>query len=257
MEKLTITLVQMDLVWEDIDANLRHTDELLAKQPVNTDIIFLPEMFSTGFSMNPKMLAETMEGSAVSWMRKKAKMLDAVVCGSLIIEETGKYYNRLVWMRPDGSCETYDKRHLFTLAGEHQVYDRGNTRLVTTWKGWKICPLVCYDLRFPVWSRNTENFDLLVYIANWPKSRILHWKNLIRGRAVENQCYGIALNRIGLDGNQKEYSGNTTLVDYNGTSLYEAIDVEDVFTISLDKEKLMQYRDRYQFLRDRDAFEIR
>lgn len=256
MQKLTVTLVQTELAWEDAYSNLQHFDSLLNKQALNTDILFLPEMFSTGFSMNPQQLAEKMDGEAVNWMRQKAKLLDAVVCGSLIIEESGKYFNRLVWMRPDGSLETYDKRHLFTLAGEDKHYDRGEKRLVTSWKGWKICPLVCYDLRFPIWSRNTENFDLLVYVANWPKSRIMHWKNLIRARAIENQCYGIALNRIGIDGAQKEYSGHSTIVDFNGTALYEAIDVEDVFTLSLDKEKLSQYRERFQFLQDQDTFEI-
>ncbi|MCB0662215.1 MAG: amidohydrolase [Saprospiraceae bacterium] len=256
MQKLTVTLVQKDLIWEDVAANLQHLDDLLSRQPISTDVLFLPEMFTTGFSMDPQKTAEPMDGSAVQWMKKQAQVLDAAVCGSLIIEENGQYYNRLIWMRPDGTFDTYDKRHLFTLANEHQHYQQGDKRLVTTWRGWKICPLICYDLRFPVWSRNTVDFDLLVYVANWPKTRITHWKNLIRARAVENQCYGIALNRIGIDGSKLEYSGHSTIVDFNGTALYEAMQVEDVFTLSLDKEKLDHYKERFQFLQDRDSFEI-
>ena len=257
MQNLNLTIVQKDLIWEDVAANLAHLDNMIEKNPPQTDLLLLPEMFTTGFSMAPGRLAETMDGSGVQWMKKKARDLNAVVCGSLIINEEGQYFNRLVWMRPDGTFDTYDKRHLFTLADEHNYYDRGKKRLTTEWKGWKICPLICYDLRFPVWSRNTEGYDLLLYVANWPETRITHWQNLLRGRAVENQSYTIGVNRVGIDGTGKKYSGHSAIIDYNGLPLYEGIGTEDIFTMSLSKEKLNQYRERFQFLKDQDEFEIK
>lgn len=254
MENLRITLVQADLVWEDKAANLQRFASEIAKAELATDLIILPEMFTTGFSMNAPTLAEDMNGATVQWLREQAAATNAVISGSFIAVDAGKYYNRLVWMRPDGSYDYYDKRHLFAYAGEDKSYTAGNQRLITTLKGWKICPLICYDLRFPVWSRNTEAYDLLIYIANFPERRSHAWKSLLVARAIENQAYTIGLNRVGSDAMDIAYSGDSCVLDYEGQLLYSLSEVEGVHTIELVLEAQMVFRQKFPFLKDRDVF---
>ncbi|MEM9918017.1 MAG: amidohydrolase [Bacteroidota bacterium] len=249
---LRISIVQSILHWEQVDTNLEMFDAKLAPLKGQTDLIVLPEMFTTGFSMKAEVLAESMDGPTVHWMRAKAKALDTAVTGSLIIQENGRYYNRLIWVEADGRMATYDKRHLFTLAGEHQYYTAGQERLVVDYKGWKICPLVCYDLRFPVWSRNTVDYDLLIYVANFPARRSLAWKSLLQARAIENLAYTIGVNRVGSDENGIYYSGDTSLIDYEGNICYQKADEEAVYSLNLSYEAQQSFRQRYNFLADRD-----
>ena len=213
-------------------------------------------MFTTGFSMEPQPLAETMEGPTMEWLQQQAAELDAAIAGSFIVEALGTYFNRLVFMQPDGTFDFYDKRHLFTLAGEDTHYQAGKTRLEVVYKDWKICPLICYDLRFPVWSRNTNNYDLLLYLANWPEMRRLHWQRLLAARAIENQVYTVGLNRIGQDGNDYPYVGDTSVISFSGEVLFHVSQVEDVHTITLNKADQAAYRKKLAFLEDRDRFKI-
>lgn len=256
MENLRITTVQSTLHWEDRSANLHMFDEKTRMLKGRTDLIVLPEMFTTGFSMNAAAVAEKMDGPAVRWMRAKSAQLGAVVAGSLIIEEGGRFFNRLIWMRPDGKLLHYDKRHLFTLAKEHETYMAGRDKLIAEWRGWKICPLICYDLRFPVWSRNAEDYDLLLYVANWPEKRSYHWRQLLIARAIENQAYTVGVNRVGEDGKGLGYTGDTSVIDYSGKVVYCVSGAEDVFTCLLSKEKMSGYREKLNFLGDRDEHEI-
>lgn len=257
-EQLTVSLLQTELAWEDPSANFGYLDRMLQRlQPGQTDLLILPEMFTTGFSMNAAQLAEPTKGQAYQWMAEKAAYLQAVVTGSIIAEVDGQYFNRLLWVHPDGTFSHYDKRHLFTLAGEEKVYQPGQTHLLTELKGWTIMPLICYDLRFPVWSRNTMGYDLLIYVANWPSKRRNAWKSLLVARAIENQAYTIGVNRVGEDGNGYPHAGDTSILDYAGEPLLQAADVESVFTVSLDPEKQDEFRRKLRFLDDRDAFELR
>jgi len=257
MKNLRVTLVQSRLHWEDKSANLRQFDEKLAPLADQTDLVILPEMFTTGFSMNAAALAEPMDGKTMQWLQKQAGALDAVVTGSFIAEEQGAFYNRMVWMRPDGTYETYDKRHLFTFADENQHYTPGKHRLIVDLHGWKVLPLVCYDLRFPVWSRNVEDYDLLIYVANFPELRRFAWTSLLTARAVENLAYTIGINRVGTDGNDISYSGDSTLLDFSGQPLYQVSQVEDIFTTTISYEAQQKFRQRFAFLNDRDSFEFR
>ena len=227
------------------------------------EIVVLPEMFSTGFSMNAETLAETMEGPTVDWMKRISAENRLILTGSLIIKEEKKYYNRLIWMMPNGEYGYYDKRHLFAYSGEDKDFSSGNKRLITSVKGWKLNMLVCYDLRFPVWARQSpkdENrgyeYDVLVYVANWPERRSHAWKTLLCARAIENQCYVIGVNRVGRDGNDINYSGNSLVIDPLGEVLYHMADDEDVFTITLQKERLEEVRTKFPFLKDADGFII-
>jgi len=258
MTDLRITTIQTQLQWENPVAN-RHTfDSKLESLEGQTDVVILPEMFTTGFSMNAAQLAEDMSGNTMQWLAQHASQLDAVVTGSLIIREEGKHYNRLIWMRPDGSFDTYNKRHLFTMAKEHLTYTAGTKRLITGWRGWRVCPLVCYDLRFPVWSRNADEYDVLIYTANWPSMRAYAWRTLLHARAIENQAYTIGVNIVGKDGNDFPYSGNTMIIEPSGADiLYHKADVEDVHTTTLSYEHLQKVRHKLPFLADRDKFEIR
>lgn len=222
----------------------------------DVDLIVLPEMFSSGFTMNPKAVAETMEGETVSWIQHLAKAKNCAITGSLVIEENENFYNRLVFVFPTGEIKTYDKRHLFTLAGEHQFYTAGIEKLIVEYKGFRICPLVCYDLRFPVFSRNVEHYDILLYVANWPKPRINAWDILLKARAVENMCYIVGVNRIGTDDNNHEYVGHSQVVDCLGNYVLEPQEADSVFIVSLDKAKLLEIREKLAFLNDRDTFEI-
>ncbi|MCW3462143.1 amidohydrolase [Chitinophaga nivalis] len=263
MSDLKVTLIQTQLHWEDIAANLRMFDEKINSIGERTEVIFLPEMFSTGFSMQPERLAEKMDGSAFQWMKQKSAEKNVIIAGSLIIEEEGQYLNRLIWMLPNGTYGTYDKRHLFGYAGEDEHYHPGDKRLIAQVKGWKINLTVCYDLRFPVWSRNTIQpdtqapaYDLLVNVANWPERRSTAWKTLIQARAIENQCFAIGVNRVGNDGNNIYHSGDSSLIDPMGEIIYRKSHDEDIFTYTLQREKLDEIRKNIPFLKDADAFTI-
>jgi predicted amidohydrolase len=256
MQDLKIAMVQSFQYWEDIDANLKMFGEKVRSITEPVDIIVLPEMFSTGFSMNPASLYETMDGKALNWMKAFATESNAVITGSLIIKENENYYNRLVWMHPDGSYETYDKRHLFSMAGEEKVFSPGDKKLIVELKGWKICPMVCYDLRFPVWIRNVENYDLLLFVANWPDKRIEHWRKLLQARAIENQCFVVGVNRIGKDGNEIPYTGHSMFVNSQGEILTEIINEDKVEIITCNDESLIMTRRHMPFLNDRDRFRL-
>ena len=256
MSQLRLTTVQTSLFWEQPAANLEMFAEKLQGLAGKTDLVVLPEMFTTGFSMNAAALAEGMNGSTVTWLRQQAAKLDAVVTGSFIARENGRFFNRLVWMQPDGDFKTYDKRHLFTLAGEHETYTAGTSKLLVEWRGWKICPMICYDLRFPIWSRNAEAYDLLIFTANWPERRNHHWKSLLVARAIENQAYVAGVNRTGADGKDFSYTGDTSVLDFSGKLLYTVAEIEDVFTVSLSRETMLQFRKNLPFLDDRDFFQI-
>ena len=261
MSTLTITTIQSNLIWEDKAANLRMLEQKIAGIKEKTEIIVLPEMFNTGFSMRPEVLAETMQGETIEWMKRVSRENGIVLTGSLMIEESGNYYNRLVWMLPNGQYGHYDKRHLFAFGEEDKHYSPGNKRLIASVKGWKINLQVCYDLRFPVWARqkNTEagpEYDLLIYVANWPERRNHAWKTLLCARAIENQCYVVGVNRVGSDGNNVYHSGNSLVIDPLGQVLYHMADEEDVNTITLQKEMLEDVRTKFPFWKDADDFNI-
>jgi predicted amidohydrolase len=257
MDNLKITVLQIYLFWENIDKNLQNISLKLSGFRELTDLIILPEMFNTGFSMNAEKLAEPMNGKTMKWMHKIAGQNKCVVTGSIIIKENEKYYNRLIWMRPDGTHEHYDKRHLFALGKEHETYTAGDKKLVVELKGWKICPMICYDLRFPVWLRNVSyQYDLLLIVANWPERRILHWYTLINARAIENQAYVIGVNRIGHDGNEIYHSGDSTCVDPNGKVIYHKKDDEDRYTLTIIGNEVTKTRKALPFLKDADEFNV-
>ncbi len=256
MNNLKITTLQTTLVWENIDANLARLSEKINSLTQVSDIIILPEMFTTGFSMNPAIFAETPNGKTLTWLKEQAAKTTAVITGSYIVKENDHYYNRLVWMQPNGEFQTYDKKHLFSLSAEPDHYTAGKKRLMVIYKGWKICPLICFDLRFPVWSRNTADYDLLIYVANWPEKRAHHWRSLLMGRAIENQVYTIGVNRVGMDGHQLYHSGDTSILDYNGSILMHTAHVENSSTIELDYQKQQDFRAKLPFLADKGAFEL-
>ena len=257
MKDLTVTVVQADLHWEDVSANLDSFTQKLNSHSVKTDLIILPEMFNTGFSMEARKLAERMDGRTMSWMADIADEKDAAIAGSLIIEEDGKYYNRFIWMHPGGMYQTYDKRHLFTMAGEHHHYTKGEERLKIKYKGWRISPMICYDLRFPVWSRNNGFFDLLIYVANWPDKRSYDWSTLLAARAIENQSYVIGVNRVGDDANGHHYSGHSAIIDPGWHKvLWQQVESEEIYTHTLSAEHLLTVREKLPFLPDRDDFVI-
>ncbi|MBK8609488.1 MAG: amidohydrolase [Chitinophagaceae bacterium] len=267
MSTLTITTIQSNLIWEEKSANLRLLEKKIVEIEEKTEIVILPEMFSTGFSMNPELLAETMEGETIEWMKRVSRENGVVLTGSLIIKEEDKYYNRLVWMLPNGQFGHYDKRHLFAFGEEDKHYSPGNKRLIASVKGWKINLQVCYDLRFPVWARQAPpaagsaagtgvEYDILIYVANWPERRSHAWKTLLCARAIENQCYVIGVNRVGSDANNIYYSGNSLVIDPLGQVLYHMADEEDVNTITLQKEVLEDVRTKFPFWKDADQFNL-
>ncbi|MBD1367263.1 amidohydrolase [Mucilaginibacter sp. ZT4R22] len=257
MDNLKVTVYQGYLFWENIDKNLQNISLRLSGIREKTNLIILPEMFNTGFTMNAEALGEEMGGKTMKWMHDTAKKYDCVVTGSLIIKDDGKYYNRLIWMRTDGTCEHYDKRHLFALGKEHNTYTAGTKKLIVDINGWKICPAICYDLRFPVWLRNVdEDYDVLMIVANWPERRALHWRTLIPARAVENQSYVIAVNRVGHDGNEVYHSGDSTCISPNGDVVYYKRDEEDVYTFSIIYDEVKKIRRALPFLKDADAFTL-
>ncbi|MCC7245792.1 MAG: amidohydrolase [Saprospiraceae bacterium] len=249
---MRVSIVQSALLWEQKSKNLHHFSHLLAPLKGRTDLIVLPEMFNTGFSMNAAPLAEPMDGDTVTWMKQQANSLGAAITGSFICKEDGHYYNRLVFMRPDGHFDCYDKKHLFALAGENEPFTAGKKRILVEWMGWHIRPLICYDLRFPEWSRQQPeaHHDLLIYVANWPVRRAHHWKSLLTARAIENQCYTIGVNVIGQDGNGLEYSGDSTIVDYSGQTRVYLSQTEGVTTTFLNKDQQQDFRVQLPFLAD-------
>ncbi len=255
MENLKITVFQGHLFWENVDKNLQNITLRLSGIRTKTDLIILPEMFSTGFTMNAEKLAEPMDGKTMQWMQKTAVQYQCVITGSIIIAESGKYYNRLIWMRSDGSYEYYDKKHLFTLGKEPDTYTAGTNRVIIELNGWKVCPVICYDLRFPAWLRNSHQaYDLLIVVANWPEKRALHWRSLIPARAIENQAYVVGVNRVGHDGNEVYHSGDSTCIDPNGNVIYYKRDEDDMYTFTISAEELIKIRRALPFLRDADDF---
>ncbi len=273
MSTLRFSIIQTSLFWEDKGANLDLLGQKIMGITEPTEIIVLPEMFNTGFSMQPEKFAETMDGPSVNWMRRMSAATKSIITGSLIISENGNYFNRLIWMLPNGQFGFYDKRHLFAFAGEDQHYTPGNKRLIASVKGWKINLQICYDLRFPVWARQSPaiinndveksssnemapEYDVLLYVANWPEKRSHAWKTLLTARAIENQCFTIGVNRVGLDGNNIAHSGNSMIVGPLGEVLYHCAYEEDIFHISLQKDEIDNTRSKFPFWKDADFFHI-
>ncbi|KAF9659401.1 amidohydrolase [Tenacibaculum mesophilum] len=255
---LKVALIQSDLVWENPTENRKRFEKKINGLSDEIDLIVLPEMFTTGFTMNASAVAETMEGETVQWLQNLAQEKSIAITGSIIISENNNFYNRLLFVHPSGKIDSYNKKHTFTLAGEHEVFSAGTKRVIVDYKGWKICPLICYDLRFPVWARNTENYDLLLYVASWPKPRIEAWDSLLKARAIENMSYTIGVNRVGVDPNKYEYIGNTVCYDTLGNCLAKNNQgTEEILIVELDKDKQIETRKRFCFLDDRDAFVIK
>lgn len=252
---LRVTIVQTTLHWQEPAANRAHFDALLDAAPA-TDLIVLPEMFSTGFTMHPEGHSERADGDSARWLAALARRLECAVTGSVCVEEGGRYFNRLYWASPEGIALTYDKRHLFRMAGEHEHYQPGNERKLAQVNGWRVCPLICYDLRFPVWSRRRDDYDLLVYVANWPARRRTAWQTLLRARAIENQAYAIGVNRIGRDGADVDYAGDSVVVDPLGEALLDAGGADSVQTASLDYAVLEKLRKAFPVHLDADRFTI-
>ena len=253
---MKIALIQTTLFWENPTANRNAIEEKIDAIAEKVDLIVLPEMFSSGFTMNSKAVAETMQGETILRLQTIAKAKNSAVTGSLVIQENGNFYNRLVFVFPSGAIKTYDKKHLFTLAGEDKTYTAGAEKIIIEYKGFKICPLICYDLRFPVFARNTEDYDVLLYVANWPTPRINAWDALLKARAIENMCYTVGVNRIGEDENHHDYSGHSQAIDFLGNYLIAPQESEGVFIATLDKEKMLATREKFGFLNDSDAFEM-
>jgi predicted amidohydrolase len=253
---LMISGLQFDIAWEKKDQNIYKIGELLESIPDGTDIVVLPEMFTTGFSMNASMLAETMDGNTIQWMKSTAKKKKTVITGSLIIVENRNFRNRLVWVTPEGEISHYDKRHSFGLAGETRYYKNGDEPKIFSYKNWKIFTSICYDLRFPVWMKNRYDYHLILNVANWPDTRSAHWNSFLTARAIENQSYLIAVNRTGTDAEGRNYSGDSSIVDYDGNILTKSANIESVINAKLSMEKLMEYRNRFPFLKDQDKYII-
>jgi omega-amidase len=259
---MKVTIVQTHLYWEDRKKNISHFDSLINSIDEESDLIVLPEMFTTGFTMNPEKLAEPANGETLAWLKQKAKSKNSVICGSVSVQENDNYFNRLFWVEPDGKYTTYDKRHLFRMAKEDEHYTAGNKKIITTIKNWKICPLVCYDLRFPVWSRNsfrnnTWEYDVLIFVANWPEVRSYPWKQLLIARAIENQCYVVGVNRIGKDGNDFSHSGDSVIINPRGEIISKTkANEESIETLNLDFGYLEEYRKVFPVGLDSDDFKL-
>jgi len=254
--KLSIALIQTELIWENYSDSINRIEQRLGLIDFHPDLILLPEMFASGFTMNPESVAETMDGKAVNWMQEMAGKRNAAICGSLVIRENGQYFNRLLFVHQDGKIDHYDKRHLFSFAGENQSYEAGKKKLIVEFMGWKICPLICYDLRFPVFSRNVEDYDLLLYVSNWPQPRVAAWDALLKARAIENMCYVAGVNRVGHDGNGHRYTGHSNVYDCFGNALLDETENESNLKAVLDLEALSAARKKFTFLEDRDQFTV-
>jgi omega-amidase len=258
IQNLKITIFQAYLFWENIDKNLQNLSLRLSMGvKEKTDLIVLPEMFNTGFSMNAAELAEEMDGKTISWMKQTAIRYECAITGSLIIRENNQYYNRMIWMLPSGEFQHYDKRHLFGMGQEDKTYTAGAEKVVVNLKGWKIRLAICYDLRFPVYLRNNDAaYDLLLIIASWPDKRIAHWKALIPARAIENQSYVVAVNRVGHDGNEIYHSGHSMCIDAYGNTVYYKPEDEDLYTFSINYQEMIKIRESFPFLKDSDQFSL-
>jgi len=252
---LHLGIIQFDITWEDPAANMAYLDQLIPRAS-GLDLILLPEMWSTGFSMRPETIAERVPGPALQWMIATSGRTQAAITGSLAVADQGHYFNRWYGVFPDGQWVSYDKKHLFSYGKEDQHYTSGHQQPLMEWKGWRIRPIVCYDLRFPVWVRNTQDYDLLVVAANWPATRIHHWDTLLRARAIENQCFVAAVNRVGTDGNGLIYNGHSAVYDMNGMELLHGSDSTGLSTTRIDKAALEAYREQFRFLQDRDRFHL-
>jgi len=252
------TIIQTQLHWQQPALNRQMFAEKIAPLYGKTDLIVLPEMFSTGFSMQAEALAEDMNGPTFQWLQEQASLSGAVVTGSFICREGAHFHNRLVWMQPDGQYFLYDKKHLFSLADEHKYYEPGAERLIVAWKGWRICPLICYDLRFPIWSRNVKNdpYDLIIYVANWPETRSLHWRSLLVARAIENQAFTIGVNIVGTDGKGLAYSGDSGIIDFSGRQICQISGGEGLITTEFSLDEMRAYRQQLPFLNDADLFQL-
>ena len=254
---MKLALVQTDLVWENPTANLANIEEQITALNQSVDLIVLPELFTSGFSMNPALVAEPMNLTTFKWMKLMAAQTGAVVTGSYAVKERGEFFNRLIWMQPNGTFDYYDKRHLFRMSGEDAAYSAGSRKIVQQIKGFKILPLICYDLRFPVWSRNCNlEYDLLLYVANWPAARRNIWRTLLAARAIENQSFAVGLNRIGIDGNGVAHSGDSTIVDYKGDVLYDAKATASVYVHELHRDELGVFRQLFPAYLDADDFTL-
>lgn len=257
MQDLKVTLIQSDIYWREIEANLATYEEKIWEITETVDVIVLPEMFQTGFTMDHAGVSEPMNLTTFKWMKQMAAQQQAVVTGSYIVKEAGEVYNRLIWMQPDGTWQKYDKRHLFRMADEHNYFGMGQERLVVEWKGWKICPMICYDLRFPVWARNRNlEYDLIIYVANWPAARVNAWDTLLKARAIENVAYSIGLNRIGEDGKGIEYNGHSGAYSPKGEALAFS-ESEELMSLTLSGEDLLKFREKFPAHLDADTFDIR
>jgi len=247
-------LIQTDIIWENPIENRKNLEDKINSITDKMDLVILPEMFTSGFTMHPNLVAETMNGDTISWLQNIAKTKNCAITGSLVITENGNFYNRMVFVFPNGEIQYYDKKHLFTLAGEDKIYTSGNEKVIVAYNNWKICLQVCYDLRFPVFSRNVENYDLLIYVASWPKARTNAWDILLKARAVENLSFAIGVNRIGTDNNNLEYIGHSQIIDELGNFIIEPTEKEGVFIADLDKNKMLGTRNKLNFLNDKDEF---
>ncbi len=256
-ETIRISVFQPDTVWEKPEDNRAKIDELLQEIPEKTDLVFLPEMFTTGFSMNVSVLAESMDGETVKWMKRRCKELNLALCGSLIIRENDDYFNRLIFVEPGDEIHFYNKRHLFTMGNEVRHFQKGTERLIVTYMGWRICPLICYDLRFPVWSRNRDEYDILFYSANWPQARTEVWNTLLKARAIENQAWVVGANRVGMDGNHILYSGNSQLIDPMGNSIESSKNPdESIISAEFSYSELLKFKSDFPVLNDADQFSL-
>jgi predicted amidohydrolase len=254
---MKIALIQTDLLWQNASKNRENFDSKIDEIQSEVNLIVLPEMFSTGFTMNASEVAETMQGETIEWMKLKAKQKNAAITGSVVITENEKFYNRMFFVFPSGEIQYYDKRHSFSLAGEDKVYTCGNKKVIVDYLDWKICLQVCYDLRFPVFVRNVENYDLILYVANWPKVRTNAWDALLKARAIENLSYVVGVNRIGNDAHDYEHIGHSQAIDFLGNYILEPQEKNGVFVVELDKNTMYETRKKLDFLSDRDQFEIK
>ncbi|MCR9260554.1 MAG: amidohydrolase [Pseudomonadaceae bacterium] len=256
MQPLTLSLIQSEVSWHDCGANLNLFSQLLQQVPDNTDLVLLPEMFSTGFTMASEEVAQTMQGEAVTWLRDKAAEIQKHICASVVISDAGRYYNRFLCADPTGALHHYDKRHLFRMADEHQHYSAGENRLIFEVKGWRVLASVCYDLRFPVWLRNTNDYDLMVCVANWPAARQSAWNTLLRARSIENQTFVAGVNRVGTDGNGVVYAGGSGIYAPDGEILAEQLEVADIISVSLNPATLLSLRTSFPVWQDADGFQL-
>lgn len=256
MQTLTVSIIQSELQWHDNQGNRQHFDSIIATITEPVDLIVLPEMFTSGFTMDAASNAEEMDGASILWMKQTAAAMKASLCGSLIIKEHGNFYNRFVIASKDGEIRHYDKRHLFRLANEQNFYARGENRIAVKLNGFRICPMICYDLRFPVWSRYRGDYDLLLYVANWPSRRQFAWDTLLRARAIENLSYVVGVNRVGVDGNDLPYSGGSSVINYLGADIANLGDNPGVATVVLDKQSLINFREQFAFHKDADDFSL-